>query len=66
MRERAEEVAARAREAAGEFAKHWKEFWRPFSTVPDGDKILARRYEAMGRIGTAPENCPGTALAPAA
>lgn len=41
------------REAAGAFAKHWKEFWQPFSTVPDGDKILAKRYEAMGNVARA-------------
>ncbi len=29
------------------FKEHWKEFWRPFSTVKDGDKILAVRYRAM-------------------
>jgi len=41
------------REAAGAFAKHWKEFWQPFSTVPDGDKVLAKRYEAMGNVARA-------------
>ncbi len=35
------------------FAKHWKEFWQPFSTVSDGDKILAKRYGAMGNVARA-------------
>ena len=41
------------REGATAFAKHWKEFWQPFSTVADGDKILAKRYEAMGNVARA-------------
>lgn len=41
------------REGATAFAKHWKEFWQPFSTVVDGDKILAKRYEAMGNVARA-------------
>ena len=28
--------------------QHFKEFWKPFSTVPEGDKALFARYQAMG------------------
>ena len=46
-------VSPEARSTLSRLAKHWNEFWRPFSTVPDGDKILARRYQAMGNVARA-------------
>ena len=33
--------------------KHWREFWRPFSTLNDGDKALTARYQAMGNVAKA-------------
>ena len=35
------------------FKEHWREFWSPFSTVKDGDKVLAARYESMGNVAKA-------------
>ncbi|OPY13028.1 MAG: hypothetical protein A4E69_01867 [Syntrophus sp. PtaB.Bin138] len=35
------------------FKEHFKEFWQPFSTVKDGDKVLARRYQSMGNVAKA-------------
>jgi len=33
--------------------KNWNEFWKPFSTVKNGDQVLARRYESMGNVAKA-------------
>ena len=39
---------------AGEAAwKHFKEFWMPWSTVPEGKAALFQRYKAMGKVGQA-------------
>jgi len=46
-------VSPETKDALGVLARHWKEFWRPFSTVKDGEKILAKRYEAMGNVARA-------------
>ncbi|MEN6421335.1 MAG: diguanylate cyclase [Smithella sp.] len=46
-------VSPEKREAWAAFKKSWSEFWKPFSTVPDGDKVLARRYESMGNVAKA-------------
>lgn len=46
-------TSPKLQEALGAFGKHWQEFWRPFSTAPDGDRILAKRYQAMGNVARA-------------
>jgi N12 class adenine-specific DNA methylase/uncharacterized protein YqiB (DUF1249 family) len=46
-------LPAQYREILPVMKKHWNEFWKPFSTVPDGDKVLAKRYEAMGNVAKA-------------
>ncbi len=53
-------VSLGARRAAPEtgrgwerFKQSWKEFWAPFSTVPEGKQALAARYKAMGDVAQA-------------
>jgi len=37
----------------GGFGGIFKEFWKPFSTVPEGDEALFARYEGMGAAARA-------------
>lgn len=46
-------ISPERREVLGALKKQWKEFWQPFSTVKDGDQVLARRYESMGNVAKA-------------
>lgn len=46
-------VSPEKRETLRHLKKAWNEFWRPFSTVKDGDAILSRRYESMGNVAKA-------------
>jgi len=41
------------RSALRRFWGHFKEFWKPFSTVPEGDEALFARYEGMGAAARA-------------
>ena len=40
-------------ETKNRFVKHFKEFWKPFSTLPEGEKALVARYKAMGDVARA-------------
>ncbi|MBP7341370.1 MAG: DEAD/DEAH box helicase family protein [Syntrophaceae bacterium] len=46
-------VSPEKRETLSALRKSWAEFWRPFSTVPNGEEVLARRYESMGNVAKA-------------
>jgi hypothetical protein len=46
-------VSPEKRETLSALRKSWAEFWRPFSTVTNGEEVLARRYESMGNVAKA-------------
>jgi len=49
----ARRVSPESQKGLTRLKQHWKEFWAPFSTVPQGKRALAARYKAMGDIAQA-------------